>query len=99
MTQQHTTTGKFPEAVNLYSKVVQLEPSNTAALSNRACCYAKLLEFSLSIGDCDKVLEMEPDNGVLGGGVYLVWVWGLVCGGLMCGGRMENGKRVGEKAI
>lgn len=54
--------GKFPEAVNLYSKVVQLEPSNTAALSNRACCYAKLLEFSLSIGDCDKVLEMEPDN-------------------------------------
>lgn len=55
---------RFQEAVDTYSKALDVDPSNrntnSKILQNRALCYTRLKNWTLAITDCDKALELDP---------------------------------------
>ena len=63
--------GKVNEAINDFSKIIEVEPMNANAYLNRGCCYEKVQNFDLAYKDyeasllIDKILgkENENDNG------------------------------------
>jgi tetratricopeptide (TPR) repeat protein len=44
------------------SKAIALDARATAAYNNRAAAYINLKNFDAALEDCDRVLELEPDN-------------------------------------
>ena len=53
--------GKFQEAVDNYTKALELEPENAVYYSNRSAAYAKLEDFNKSADDGQKAIELKPD--------------------------------------
>eukprot|EP00158_Paraphelidium_tribonemae_P008497 Partr_v1_DN28592_c4_g2_i2_m73913 putative DnaJ (Hsp40) homolog, subfamily C, member 7 len=55
--------GNLEEAVELYSKALEVDPDNSAVncklYSNRAIVYAKLNKLELSVKDCDSALAID----------------------------------------
>lgn len=54
--------GDFQRAVEHYSASIQADPTNFAALNNRALAFLKLGKFQPCVKDADAVLVAEPDN-------------------------------------
>ncbi|KAF1958321.1 TPR-like protein [Byssothecium circinans] len=56
--------GRFQEAIDIYSKALEIDPSNkntnSKILQNRALCYTRQKNWTGAIGDCDKALELDP---------------------------------------
>ncbi|XP_026393364.1 70 kDa peptidyl-prolyl isomerase-like isoform X1 [Papaver somniferum] len=52
----------YPEAIELCSKVLDVEYHNVKALYRRAQAYMKTADFDLSELDINKALEVDPDN-------------------------------------
>ncbi|PGH20428.1 hypothetical protein AJ80_03573 [Polytolypa hystricis UAMH7299] len=56
--------GKFQEAINLYTKGLEIDPANkdinSKLLQNRAQAYINLSKFDQAIADCSKALELDP---------------------------------------
>merc|ERR1711959_394014 len=50
--------GKLDQAVEWYSKAVELDPTNHVYMSNRAAAYLKQNEFALGLADCEAVQSM-----------------------------------------
>lgn len=56
--------GRFQEAIDTYSKALEVDPSNkntnSKILQNRALCQTRLKNWIPAIEDCDKALELDP---------------------------------------
>ena len=53
--------GQYPEAIELYSKAIALEPSNHVYFSNRAATYAALKRWREALDDSHEVVTLKPD--------------------------------------
>ena len=56
--------GKYEKALEIYGGLISLNPKNTSALCNRAGAYLYLKDEENARKDINKVLEMEPNDGV-----------------------------------
>ena len=52
---------KFDQAIEAYTKAIELDPENAIFYSNRAQVNIKLENYGLAIIDCDKALEVDPN--------------------------------------
>lgn len=48
-------------AIEDFSKVIELDQSNSEAYYNRACCYYNLKDTAKSMADYNKAIELDPD--------------------------------------
>ncbi len=53
--------GKLQEAVELYSKILEMRSEDASIYNARANLYRLLGEYDLSIADYDKAIELSPD--------------------------------------
>lgn len=51
---------KYAEAVDLYSRAIDMEPSNKIFLSNRAAAYSLMGNHEKAINDCLTAIEIDP---------------------------------------
>lgn len=51
----------FDDAIRCYTASIAIHPT-AVAYSNRACCYLKQCKFTLALNDCNRALEMDPNN-------------------------------------
>jgi tetratricopeptide (TPR) repeat protein len=56
--------GKFEEAIQKYSKAIELNPTNQNYFFNRGSAFYALGRFDDSVSDYTKVLEIFPNNHV-----------------------------------
>ncbi|KAG0243905.1 putative stress-induced protein STI1 [Mortierella sp. GBAus27b] len=53
----------YSNAIDLFSKAIELDPSNHVLYSNRSACYASLKEYAKALEDGEKTVELKPDWG------------------------------------
>ena len=53
--------GQYPEAIELYTKAIGLEPSNAVYFSNRAAAFASLKRWREALDDSHEVVTLKPD--------------------------------------
>ena len=53
--------GKHVEAIEQYSKAIELKPDYTDAYNNRGVLYAKLNKIDEAMADYNKAIELKPD--------------------------------------
>ena len=58
---EHMKAKEYQEAVDAYSKSIELNSSEAATYCNRAMAYLRMKNYARCIEDADKTLEMEPD--------------------------------------
>ncbi|XP_065834274.1 small glutamine-rich tetratricopeptide repeat-containing protein alpha-like [Oscarella lobularis] len=54
---------KLAEALECYTKAIEINPRDTIYFSNRAAVYSKMRNFQQAIEDCRKALEIDPNFG------------------------------------
>lgn len=52
---------KFPEAIEIYSQAIDLNPSEPTYLMNRAAAYMALKKFKPALADCQLAANMQAD--------------------------------------
>ncbi|MCJ1258401.1 Hsp90 cochaperone [Lignoscripta atroalba] len=52
---------KFEEAIEKFTKAIEIEPSNHVLYSNRSGAYASLKNFDKALEDAEKTTEIKPD--------------------------------------
>ena len=52
----------YPKAITAYEKVIQLNPNNASYWIEKAVCYAKIEDLEKALEDCNKAIEVEPEN-------------------------------------
>jgi stress-induced-phosphoprotein 1 len=57
------TEGKYNEAVEIYSQLLEWEPENYMVLSNRSAAYIKLEKWSEALNDAVMSTKLKPDWG------------------------------------
>lgn len=55
-------SGKYDEALEHYSKGIELHPANATLYLNRAMAYIKSLKFNAAVKDCTECIRREPKN-------------------------------------
>ena len=58
---EYMRSKEYDEAVNAYTRSINLNPSEAATYCNRAMAYLRMKNFARCIEDADKTLDMEPD--------------------------------------
>lgn len=53
-------TEKFQEALDMYSKAIELDGSNPVFYCNRAAAHSKMTSHHLAIEDCQRAIDMDP---------------------------------------
>jgi len=53
-------TEKFVEALEMYSKAIELDGSNPVFYCNRAAAHSKMNNHHLAIEDCQRAIDMDP---------------------------------------
>lgn len=54
---------KFPEAIDLFTQAIEIDPTNHVLFSNRSACHASMKNFSAALEDATKTTELKPDWG------------------------------------
>ena len=57
--------GKFAEAIDCYTRAVDLDPTDSLALYHRGHCWMALGEYDRALADFSGAVEIEPDNPYL----------------------------------
>ncbi|EMR64618.1 hypothetical protein MGN70_006552 [Eutypa lata] len=52
---------KFDEAIDAFTKAIEIEPSNHIFYSNRSAAYASKKEWASALKDAEKTTEIKPD--------------------------------------
>lgn len=55
------SAGKFVDAVNSFSKAIELDGENNVLFSNRSACYAAMHKYKDALDDADKCISIKPD--------------------------------------
>lgn len=53
---------KFSEAINAYTKAIQIDPREPTYYTNRASAYIGLNNYEQALSDCKKALEINPNH-------------------------------------
>lgn len=56
-------TEKYREALDKYTKAIELDPRNSVFFCNRAAAHFKLNEHETAVADCMAALAIQPDYG------------------------------------
>jgi tetratricopeptide (TPR) repeat protein len=56
------TVGSYDEAIETYSKLIDLDEKSAVAYNSRALCYRNQGDFEKSLEDYDKAIEIDPTN-------------------------------------
>jgi stress-induced-phosphoprotein 1 len=56
-------SGKFEEAVNLFTQAIELNPNDHVFYSNRSGAYASLKNYENALNDANKCIEINPKWG------------------------------------
>ena len=54
---------KYPDAVNAFTKAIDIEPKRSQAYEGRADAYSYMQEYDLAIADYERAIELAPDHG------------------------------------
>eukprot|EP01017_Pseudomicrothorax_dubius_P012205 TRINITY_DN1485_c0_g1_i5.p1 TRINITY_DN1485_c0_g1~~TRINITY_DN1485_c0_g1_i5.p1 ORF type:complete len:597 (-),score=229.01 TRINITY_DN1485_c0_g1_i5:177-1967(-) len=60
---QAFTAGKFEEAIQHFTKAIELNPNDHVFYSNRSGCFASLKQYDKAYDDAKKCVELKPDWG------------------------------------
>jgi tetratricopeptide (TPR) repeat protein len=52
---------RYDEALQAYSKAIELNPADEGTLLNRAICYREAGQYDLALKDINRALELDPD--------------------------------------
>lgn len=52
---------KYEEAIQHFTKAIELNPNDHVFYSNRSACYASLEEYEKALEDADKCVNLKPD--------------------------------------
>ena len=52
---------KYKEALDCYSKAIELDPNDPILYSNRSAMHLNLSEFDEAINDAEKAISLKPD--------------------------------------
>jgi tetratricopeptide (TPR) repeat protein len=63
--QARRQEGDFANAIRLYEKALELNPSDESLWINLSVAYAKLKAHQKAIQCCDKAVALCPDNGTV----------------------------------
>lgn len=56
-------SNKLDEAIQFYTEAINLDDKNAVLYSNRSAAYAKAGQYSNSLEDAEKAIELKPDWG------------------------------------
>jgi tetratricopeptide (TPR) repeat protein len=68
----YTGLNRFNEAIEAYSKAIEINSRDEGTIYNRALCYIKMRQYDLALQDLDHALQLDPD-----------WDWALFQKGLV----------------
>ena len=54
-------SGRYFEALALYSEGLESDPMNAILLCNRAVCRSKIGQWEKAVEDCDSALRIQPN--------------------------------------
>ena len=54
--------GRLEEAIASCNKALELKPDDSAALYNKACCYAKHNNIDLAIENLQQAIKLNPEE-------------------------------------
>lgn len=60
--EEHFKAGRYEEAVQAYSKTLQLDPGNKQALYNRGRAYDELNDYDAAINDLKAAVKIDEKN-------------------------------------
>ena len=70
---QFMKSGNFSDAIDNYSKILELQPNDEQALLNRAKAYTQVDRFDEALRDLDSFLILNPNNkSVLNGKAFIL---------------------------
>lgn len=52
---------KFKDAIDCYTKAIQIDPNNSVFYCNRAAAYSKLNNHKAAIQDCEAAIKIDPN--------------------------------------
>lgn len=55
------SAGRYVEAINFFSKAIELDGENNVLYSNRSACYAAMQKYKDALDDADKCISIKPD--------------------------------------
>ncbi|KAH8607165.1 putative Tetratricopeptide repeat TPR repeat [Trypanosoma vivax] len=58
---QEFSSGRYTEAIDLFSQAINLDPSNHVLFSNRSACFAALHKYSEALKDAEQCVSLKPD--------------------------------------
>jgi len=62
--QAALSDGEFEKAIQLFTEAILINPGAAAFFSKRASCYLKTSKPNACIRDCDRAIELNPDNAL-----------------------------------
>lgn len=54
--------GEFEKAIELFTESIKINAKSAAMFAKRGNCYLKLKKPKACIRDCDRAIELNPDN-------------------------------------
>lgn len=82
--------GRFTDAVQNYTKAINLDDTNHIYFANRANAYLRLQEFQLALEDCEKAIEIKNDYPKS---------WYRKAKALMFAGKLHDGLKAIEEGL
>jgi stress-induced-phosphoprotein 1 len=55
------SANKFEEAIEFYTKAIDLDPNNHVLFSNRSAAFAKAGQYFQALEDAEKTVKIKPD--------------------------------------
>ena len=65
MASCYSMQGNYEQAISIYSRLLQQNPTNTALQNNLALCYARIGDYKRSLAMQEQALKHTPDNPAL----------------------------------